>query len=418
MKYRRFGRTEIQIPVVSMGGMRFQTSWKRQDDVKNESVVNLRKTVQHALEMGIHHFETARGYGTSEQELAQVLPGLNRDEIIVQTKVGPRESGKDFLSDFYDSLKTLRLDHLDLFAIHGINNPAILENTLKPGGTLEKAVELKEKGVVKWLGFSTHGPVDVILDAIRTNAFDYVNLWYSYIFQDNLAAIEEARSRDMGVFIISPNDKGGKLFEPPEKLCQITDPLHPMEFNDLFILNNPDIHTISCGVSRPSDLDLHAQAVEKMESLAHTVAHIKGRLDKEQADVLGSDWAQDYLQGIPEWEKVPGQINVRVILWLLNLAQAYDMVEYAKMRYNMLGNGGSWFPGKNAGQLQEHADAVRQAVKDSPFADRIVDKLHEAVRVLSGEEVNRLGGGSLMRLTAAVRSIAGQVKGEWRFSGE
>ncbi len=152
MKYRRFGKTDIQIPLVSMGGMRFQTSWKRQDDVKNASVINLRETVQHALELGIHHFETARGYGTSEEELGQVLPELNRDEIIVQTKVGPRETGADFLSDVHDSLKTLRLSHLDFFAIHGINNPAILENTLKPGGTLEKAVKLKEKGVVKVAG--------------------------------------------------------------------------------------------------------------------------------------------------------------------------------------------------------------------------------------------------------------------------
>ncbi len=233
--------------------------------------------------------------------------------------------------------------------------------------------------------------MDVILDAIRTNAFDYVNLWYSYIFQDNLAAIEEARSRDMGVFIISPNDKGGKLFEPPEKFCRLSEPLHPMEFNDLFILNNPDIHTISCGVTRPSDLDLHAQAVEKMESLADTVAEIKERLDREQAYVLGSEWATHYLQGIPEWEKVPGQINVRVILWLLNLAQAFDMVEYAKMRYNMLGNGGTWFPGKNASELETHAASIAQAVKESPFADRIIEKLGQAVKLLTGEEVKRLG---------------------------
>ena len=48
MKYRRFGRTEIQIPVISVGGMRFQTSWKRDDDIKSESIVLSLKDSQSA----------------------------------------------------------------------------------------------------------------------------------------------------------------------------------------------------------------------------------------------------------------------------------------------------------------------------------------------------------------------------------
>ena len=39
-----------------------------------------------------------------------------------------------------------------------------------------------------------------------------------------------ARQRDMGVFIISPNDKGGKLYDPPPKLTRLCAPLTPMQF--------------------------------------------------------------------------------------------------------------------------------------------------------------------------------------------
>ena len=46
--------------------------------------------------------------------------------------------------------------------------------------------------------------------------FDYVNLHWYYIYQANWPAIEEARCRDMGVFIISPADKGGMLYRPPK----------------------------------------------------------------------------------------------------------------------------------------------------------------------------------------------------------
>ena len=58
--------------------------------------------------------------------------------------------------------------------------------------------------------------------------FDYVNLHWYFVNDLNWSAIPEARRRDMGVFIISPNDKGGKLHEPPQKLLELCAPLTPM----------------------------------------------------------------------------------------------------------------------------------------------------------------------------------------------
>lgn len=67
MYYRRFGRTNLQMPVFSCGGMRYQQSW---DDVKPEAVEeagqrNLEATILRSLELGINHIETARGYGSN-----------------------------------------------------------------------------------------------------------------------------------------------------------------------------------------------------------------------------------------------------------------------------------------------------------------------------------------------------------------
>ena len=64
--YRRFGRTELQMPVFSCGGMRFQQSWSdRGQPIRDEAQENLAATVQAAMDRGITHIETARGYGTS-----------------------------------------------------------------------------------------------------------------------------------------------------------------------------------------------------------------------------------------------------------------------------------------------------------------------------------------------------------------
>jgi predicted aldo/keto reductase-like oxidoreductase len=65
----------------------------------------------------------------------------------------------------------------------------------------------------------------------------------------NSRALEAAVRHDMGVFIISTNDKGGKLYEAPEKLESLCSPLSPMAFNNLFCLRNPGSRVLR-GVSR------------------------------------------------------------------------------------------------------------------------------------------------------------------------
>ena len=88
MRYRRFGRTGLSMPVFSCGGMRYQHQWQdcREEEIPGENQSNLEAIVQRAFELGINHFETARGYGTSEMQLGRILPHLPREEIIVQTK--------------------------------------------------------------------------------------------------------------------------------------------------------------------------------------------------------------------------------------------------------------------------------------------------------------------------------------------
>ena len=84
MLYRRFGKTNLQIPVFSCGGMRYQQSWNDVDKFTPESQKNLEATIRRSVELGINHIETARGYGTSEEQLGHILPKLPRDKIIVQ----------------------------------------------------------------------------------------------------------------------------------------------------------------------------------------------------------------------------------------------------------------------------------------------------------------------------------------------
>ena len=80
-----------------------------------------------------------------------------------------------------------------------------------------------------------------------------------------------ARRLDMGVFIISPNDKGGKLYEPPPKWVELCAPLTPMQFNDLYCLARPEVHTLSCGAARPRDFEEHVRGLEQLDRAAEVI---------------------------------------------------------------------------------------------------------------------------------------------------
>ena len=109
-------------------------------------------------------------------------------------------------------MKYLRLDYVDLLSLHGINNQELLDWSLKKGGCLDAARKLQAEGRARFIGFSTHATTDIILEAVNSGGFDYINVHWYFVNDLNWPAIEAAHRLDMGVFIISPNDKGGKLF--------------------------------------------------------------------------------------------------------------------------------------------------------------------------------------------------------------
>ncbi len=393
MKYRRFGRTEIQMPVFSCGGMRYQHQWDDcpPTEIPEENQRNLEATVLRALELGINHIETARGYGTSEMQLGWLLPKLPRDAMTVQTKIAPFATAAEFVETFETSMRYLKLGHVDLLSFHGINNAELLDWTLRPGGCMEAARQLQREGRCRFIGFSTHATNDIIVRAIESDEFDYVNLHWYFVNDFNWPAVEAAAAHDMGVFIISPTDKGGMLYQPPAKVTELCRPLSPIAFNDLHCLARPQVHTLSVGAARPSDFDEHVAALEHYENAAAISAPIAARLRAEMERTLGADWYAGGLRDLPNYDALPGEINVQEILRLWTFAKSLDLTDWGKMRYNLMGNAGHWFPGANAAAFD--ADQVRSALGAHPFAGRIPRILTDAHALLFETPKKRLSEG-------------------------
>merc|ERR1712238_462392 len=91
-------------------------------------------------------------------------------------------------------------------------------------GSMDAVNEYVAAGKIRHVGFSSHGRAEFISKMIRTDAFEYANIHYnafgSYTssgdgtFGGNLQNVRLMKEKDMGVFIISPFNTGGKLYSP------------------------------------------------------------------------------------------------------------------------------------------------------------------------------------------------------------
>lgn len=351
-------------------------------------------TLRRALEVGINHIETARGYGESENLIGAALREgvIQRDAFYLTTKIAPTSSAAEFRAALDDSMLRMGVDRVDNLDIHGINTPELLERTLHKDGALTAARKAQDEGIVGHIGFSTHAPLQVILDAIDTDEFESVNLHYYYINQRNRPAVELAASKDMGVFIISPTDKGGQLFNPPAKLVQLCDPYTPIGINQRWLLSQPQVHTLSLGAARPHEFDAHLPMANVEGPLTPHEEAVVSRLD---AALLGM--GPTYCSFCHECLPCPEDVHIPEILRLRNLVKAFDMTDFGRFRYGLfarrdaqtgarVGGADHWFPGSQGDFCTDCGECLPRCPLHLP----IPSLLAETHQVLGGRAGKRL----------------------------
>lgn len=376
MKYRRFGKTNLRLSVFSLGMMRC---------LESEKIAG--ETVRRAVALGVNHLETARGYGNSEVYLGAALQagvGVPRESLHITTKIPPTVDAASMARAIAESLERLGLGYLDALAIHGINTWEHLAMVQAEGGCMQAVRQAVAAGKVRHVGFSTHAPLEVILAAIASDQFEFVNLHYNYFFQRHHPAIDQAIQRDLGIFIISPADKAGMLYTPPATLTNLCQPFSPLNLNYRFLLSDPRITTLSVGAANPAELDLPLAIANQIHPLTTQELAVVERLQLQAEETLGSDRCSQCYACLP----CPEEIQIPEVLRLRNLAVAYDMTQFGQYRYGMFENAGHWFPGKRANRCTACGDCLPRCPEELNIPALLQDT-HER---LQGKQGRRLWG--------------------------
>jgi aryl-alcohol dehydrogenase-like predicted oxidoreductase len=155
MLYRKFGKTDIQLPSIGLGCMGMSHGYGEPDD--DESIATLEKSI----ELGVTFWDTADIYGAGKNEelIAKVLKP-NRDKIFLATKFGFTPgienkyafgfdgSSKHMKEAVESSLKRLNTEVIDLYYAHRIDPNVPVEMMVSA------MADLVKEGKIRFLGLS------------------------------------------------------------------------------------------------------------------------------------------------------------------------------------------------------------------------------------------------------------------------
>ena len=144
---RRFGKTGVDVSILSLGGI---------FDITSNQLV-----LHQALEWGVTYWDTAASYvgGRSEMGIGKYVdkhPEARKGVFLV-TKSGASSAG-GMTKHLNRSLERVRTDYIDLFFMHGISSIREADDEMKAWA--EKA---KSAGKIRFFGFSTHSNMEECL---------------------------------------------------------------------------------------------------------------------------------------------------------------------------------------------------------------------------------------------------------------
>lgn len=259
MEYRKLPHGNEKISVIGFGTSSIGEA--DEDDII--------KTVRCAIDNGINYFDLASGHAKTFEAFGKAIEG-KRDQVYLQIHFGANyETGeygwttnlKKIKASIEWQLKMLKTDYIDFGFIHCIDEEEDLKE-MKESGVIDYIMSLKEQGIVKHIGLSSHTPslvhqvidmniIDMLMFSINP-AYDYRH--GEYAIGDTNERLELYRRLEKEGIAISVM----KAFSGGQLLDQEKSPFHKAltEIQCIqYALDKPAVVTVLPGIRNQSDLD-------------------------------------------------------------------------------------------------------------------------------------------------------------------
>ena len=156
--YRTLGKTGLKVSTVGYGCM-----------ITSDPTV-----ISRAVDMGINYFDTSRNYQNAQNErMVGAALGAKRKDIFLSSKCDTK-TGAGILAELDTSLKELNTDHLDVWLLHGLGDPAQITDDM-----VEAQRKAKQQGKVRFIGVSTH-TLPAIVDRVLEAKLEVVQVQYNF----------------------------------------------------------------------------------------------------------------------------------------------------------------------------------------------------------------------------------------------
>ena len=263
------GRLDIEVSALSFGLMRLPTRGNKfLGRVKTEETIEM---IRSAIDQGVNYLDTAYVYhlGASERVLGQALQDGYREKVFIADKLFMTlvRKPEDFDKQLAKQLERLQTDCIDFYLFHGLNRNKF--EKVREFKLLDKMVEAREKGLIKYIGFSFHDTLAVFKEIIDAFDWDMCQIIYNYMdmgMQATTDGLKYAHDKGVGTVIMGPL-KGGLLADPPEEAIEIMNKANvkrtPVDWALQFLWNLPEVSTTLSGMETQQIIDENCAYADK-----------------------------------------------------------------------------------------------------------------------------------------------------------
>lgn len=166
---RPLGKTGVITTQVGLGGEGVLRTFGKTSAAK--------EIIAEAIAQGITYFDSARAYAGSEGYYGSYWPYHKDDRArVFQTSKSASRDREGALKDLKTTLRTMGIDHLNLWQIHDVRTREDIEEIEAPGGALEAFLEAKKTGLTRYIGVTGHYDPDILTYAVNNWPVDTVLL--------------------------------------------------------------------------------------------------------------------------------------------------------------------------------------------------------------------------------------------------